>query len=310
MKYASGNTYEGEWKEDKKCGKGVMIWKTVGETYVGSWENDMPHGFGEHIWGVKEQDKAEAAPTNQKSGKQQLTCNMYRGEWKEGIRYGLGSFFYSNGSQYSGHWENNQKHGRGVLIYQDGRIVATSFKRDRLRVYNGPAAAQAGKGGAPPKVGEDATPQYRLNVVDMLKCLPRVPLYPPLSDEKDVYACEVKDLERVLLLHNTTLRSLYFRYSFISNAQRTAWDALPKNPTLPSSSKNSLILSTRTADWTVGEKAMYKARSFNNRLYCMTLAQFKQFARDIGLLGPYLSSFDIGMIFKRMKLQHRLIYIR
>ncbi len=28
MAYVSGNVYEGGWKEDKKSGKGVMVWKT------------------------------------------------------------------------------------------------------------------------------------------------------------------------------------------------------------------------------------------------------------------------------------------
>ena len=35
MRYPSGSSYEGEWKEDKKSGKGAMIWKDVDEVYTG-----------------------------------------------------------------------------------------------------------------------------------------------------------------------------------------------------------------------------------------------------------------------------------
>lgn len=91
MKYATGNSYEGEWKAGKKCGRGVMVWREVDEVYTGDWANDLPHGYGEHIWGD--------------GGSKSLakhTCNIYRGEWVEGLRHGYGTFFYANGSQYTG----------------------------------------------------------------------------------------------------------------------------------------------------------------------------------------------------------------
>ena len=91
MKYASGNVYEGHWKADRKCGRGAMSWKSVDEFYVGDWCDDKPNGFGEHIWA----DNGSRSMTKQ-------MCNMYRGEWQNGVRNGQGTFFYSNGSQYSG----------------------------------------------------------------------------------------------------------------------------------------------------------------------------------------------------------------
>jgi hypothetical protein len=35
MKYASSNTYEGQWVGDKKCGRGLMLWIDKDETYAG-----------------------------------------------------------------------------------------------------------------------------------------------------------------------------------------------------------------------------------------------------------------------------------
>ena len=36
MIYPSGNSYEGMWLEDKKCGLGAMIWKSIDEVYTGN----------------------------------------------------------------------------------------------------------------------------------------------------------------------------------------------------------------------------------------------------------------------------------
>ena len=50
QKYAEDNehdriSYDGEWNDDKRSGKGTMIWKG-GEMYVGDWLNDLRHGNG------------------------------------------------------------------------------------------------------------------------------------------------------------------------------------------------------------------------------------------------------------------------
>ena len=39
MTYASGNFYEGAWKDNKRNGEGVMHWKTSNEKYNGHWAN-------------------------------------------------------------------------------------------------------------------------------------------------------------------------------------------------------------------------------------------------------------------------------
>ena len=31
MKYESGDTYEGDWVNDRKCGRGIMLWKANDE---------------------------------------------------------------------------------------------------------------------------------------------------------------------------------------------------------------------------------------------------------------------------------------
>lgn len=47
--YAAG-TYNGEWKDDKRTGLGIM-WYKSGAIYVGSWRENHFHGVGTMVYG-------------------------------------------------------------------------------------------------------------------------------------------------------------------------------------------------------------------------------------------------------------------
>ncbi|XP_035770375.1 MORN repeat-containing protein 4-like [Neolamprologus brichardi] len=44
----------------------------------------------------------------------------YHGEWKEGLRHGLGQLTFSDGTCYTGQFENGLFNGCGVLVFPDG----------------------------------------------------------------------------------------------------------------------------------------------------------------------------------------------
>ncbi len=119
MVYSSGNFYEGEWKENKRNGEGVMMWKTTQEKYTGHWDDGFQSGFGTHIW-------------LESSGENKLLRNRYVGYWKEGLRHGKGVFYYSNGSKYEGEWVKNLKHGFGIFTFEDGTTYEGPFSNDRM----------------------------------------------------------------------------------------------------------------------------------------------------------------------------------
>ena len=48
-RYTNGDIYEGDWVNDKRHGRGKMIYKT-GDIYEGNWVNDKRHGKGEIIY--------------------------------------------------------------------------------------------------------------------------------------------------------------------------------------------------------------------------------------------------------------------
>ena len=54
MHFANGDRYEGEYKDDKKHGKGTYIWgpntKWAGDKYIGDYINDVRTGEGVYIY--------------------------------------------------------------------------------------------------------------------------------------------------------------------------------------------------------------------------------------------------------------------
>jgi len=121
--YPSGNTYDGDWANDMKNGSGTMEWKTRKEVYTGGWKDDQPHGRGSHVW---QEGRAVAGAA------QKQMCNRYEGEMANGLRNGLGVFYYSNGAQYDGEWVDGKKHGNGVFTFEDGEIYEGEFISDRM----------------------------------------------------------------------------------------------------------------------------------------------------------------------------------
>ena len=144
MTYQSGNYYEGQWRINKRNGEGTMYWLSSNEKYTGNWEDNYQSGFGTHIW-------LEGA-----NGDNKLLRNRYVGNWRLGLRYGNGTFYYSNGSKYEGMWRDNLKNGHGVFTFEDGTSYEGPFENDRMvnRNIQGLPAAQPAPKDAKEPAGE------------------------------------------------------------------------------------------------------------------------------------------------------------
>jgi hypothetical protein len=204
MQYPSGNTYEGEWLHDCKHGYGTMIWKDLDEIYTGHWYDNHPHGYGEHIWG----------DSNVKTVRRQH-CNIYRGEFEHGQKHGKGSYFYANGSQYTGYWEHDRKHGIGIYIHVDNCITVGHYEDNKL------ISGQDTQGSLAVRDTGDITPQFYLNIMDILSTYPTFPVGE--VDDKVVLKQRkqyIKELERLLLKYNQYLKNAYKHYVELSNRQR------------------------------------------------------------------------------------------
>ncbi|KAJ8918624.1 hypothetical protein NQ315_013130 [Exocentrus adspersus] len=98
-----GDRYKGDWKEDKKSGKGVLLTRT-NELYEGDFDRNYRHGFG--------------VLCNQIPNTKVFTM-AYRGSWKNGWPEGNGLRVYKDGGYYLGHWKRGKRHGRGQMWYAD-----------------------------------------------------------------------------------------------------------------------------------------------------------------------------------------------
>ena len=76
--YPFGNTYIGEWKDNKKNGQGTYIYP-FGKKYEGEWKDDKKHGKGISIDGEG---------------------NSYEGDFKNDKREGQGIYSFKSGNVY------------------------------------------------------------------------------------------------------------------------------------------------------------------------------------------------------------------
>ena len=90
--------YEGEWKEGKRCGRGVMHFKD-GAVYEGEWKDNCFHGTGVYTY------------------PESSSCVRYEGSWEKDKKEGHGLFTFRNGASYEGEFHLGKKEGWGIYRY-------------------------------------------------------------------------------------------------------------------------------------------------------------------------------------------------
>lgn len=58
--------------------------------------------------------------------------SYYRGDWAQNVRHGNGVYVTGEGTKFEGQWINDVKHGHGQLIYKDGEEITGTWLNDRL----------------------------------------------------------------------------------------------------------------------------------------------------------------------------------
>ena len=97
--FPNGDVYNGEWKDGKANGQGVMWKYASGDVYSGEWQDGKQSGLGllEYAGG-----------------------DVYWGEWQDGKQSGLCIYEYSSGEAYVGEWKDGKwKDEDGQPVYKD-----------------------------------------------------------------------------------------------------------------------------------------------------------------------------------------------
>ena len=120
--FANGNTYEGEWRNEKMHGRGTYIFKADGSKYVGTFEDGEMSGVGVKTWANGKTYKGNWA-RGLFHGRGELISvdgDVYTGEFRNGMFHGKGRRCWASGDVYNGRWRDGVRSGRGVLRRSDG----------------------------------------------------------------------------------------------------------------------------------------------------------------------------------------------
>jgi hypothetical protein len=104
----TGNTYWGEYKDDKREGYGIYE-GADGSRYIGQYKNGDRHGYGINRW---------------------ADGFVYYGEYKNGKGDGQGYMRWPDGLEYFGEWKNSMRWGEGV-IQKNGKVSRGIFEEDK-----------------------------------------------------------------------------------------------------------------------------------------------------------------------------------
>ena len=96
-----GDRYEGEWKNNKKEGKGIYYWNN-GDKYDGDWRNGKFEGKGIYYYN---------------------NGDRYEGDWRNDKFEGKGIYYFNNGNREMGDYLNNKKIGKHVTLTSNGEVI-------------------------------------------------------------------------------------------------------------------------------------------------------------------------------------------
>jgi hypothetical protein len=155
--YPGGNImYEGEYRDGQKTGIGMKyypsgkkmfegqlddsVWNGFGRkyfehngkvSYEGECKNNVPHGFGRyyhpktgafwyegHFLNGKFDGFGKLSNTGEKNGDGKTI--LYVGEWEQGLKHGLGTYYYDADYIFEGRWKHDRK-VEGTLTYLNER---------------------------------------------------------------------------------------------------------------------------------------------------------------------------------------------
>ena len=125
--YTNGDSYEGDWINNKRNGKGKYIWKD-GDIYEGDWANNKRIGKGRMLYANGDSFEGDWTDTDKN---REWFGNSFTNMLDEKIN-GIGKYVWSNGDYYEGSLKNSQRHGKGKMVYANGDLFDCDWRENRV----------------------------------------------------------------------------------------------------------------------------------------------------------------------------------
>ena len=132
--YRNNSKYEGDFRKDKKCGKGKIVFDS-GDIYEGEFSDNKFNGYGHYIW-FKNGHEYKGNYLNGKfhgEGFYKWAENeYYNGEYVNGIKEGEGEISYADGKKFFVNFTNGKPNGIGMFQDQDGNQCEVEFINGKI----------------------------------------------------------------------------------------------------------------------------------------------------------------------------------
>ncbi|CAG9864140.1 unnamed protein product [Phyllotreta striolata] len=130
--------YTGEWKRDKKTGKGALLTRNM-DLYEGDFLNNYRHGHGILAYLLPKYKVFRLAYSGEwkfgrmhgKGLRDYPGEGFYLGFFQHGKRHGCGQMFYHDGAFYDGNWIEDKREGIGLFLFKNGNRYEGNWLNDK-----------------------------------------------------------------------------------------------------------------------------------------------------------------------------------
>lgn len=122
LDWSNGDYYEGSFKNGLRHGFGILVEQKNTRKYEGSWVLSQKEGKGTETFANGDIYTGEFS-RDKFNGHGVLTTKggFYKGNFKDGLKDGIGIMMFKSNCRYEGHWNRGRFDGRGLYIWSDGR---------------------------------------------------------------------------------------------------------------------------------------------------------------------------------------------
>lgn len=139
--FATGNTYVGEWQNNKYNGQGTFYWSS-GDIYVGEFKNGKRDGQGIYTFvsgdkyvGEFKDDKKNGHGTYYYLADNSHNGDIYDGQFKDDFFHGKGTYRWISGAKYIGEYKYNKRNGQGTYIFPNRVKDVGEFQNGKLNGF-------------------------------------------------------------------------------------------------------------------------------------------------------------------------------